>query len=240
MTRLQILQSVARLVEDTKHQRISSKDKLLEISNGERDVSLKTKCLRAFDTSKSTVESQATYALPDRCVHIFSVQIGGKPIFPKTRDWMDDYELKNLDEETHWETHKGAVNWWLYQPETSDAELRLVYIPDSGAAGAVIQMHYAQIPETVIKPGTAMYVPAYAEEAVRLFGLFKCQAQLSTIYKDHEALAASAIWQRKALISERQYNEEIFKVQGVLEGFQGRKILQRDGTAGLIFSEDDY
>lgn len=239
MTRLQILQSVSRLIEDSKHQRIKAKDILLEISNGEREIAIKTKCLRAFDTSKSTIESQADYALPDRCIHLFAIKIDNRPIVPTTREWMDDYELKNFSDETNWETKEGEVIRWIYQPETTK-ELKLVYIPNSDEAGKVIRMHYAYIPETVLTPKTAIFVPSYAEEGVRLFALFKCQRQLETMYKDQHSLAQASIWQRKSIINIQQYERELMKIREVLEGFQGRTILERDGTAGLIFSADDY
>ena len=238
MTRKQIMQSICRLIEDVNHTRIKVEDILLEISNSERKVAQRTKCIRAFDTSKTTTKSVANYALPDRCVHIFSVQINGKPIFPKDRGWMDDWELKNFDEDSHWETKEGAVHWWLYQPEM-DNELRLVYIPDSEAAGSTIRVHYAQIPETVITPGGNLFVPSYAEEAVRMLSLSRLQRQLATQYKDNFALRQAQIWAQHAMSSERQYENEILEIKKTLEGFQGRRILQRDGTAGLIFSEDD-
>jgi len=238
MTRRQIMQSVCRLIEDVNHKRIDEKDVLLEISNGEREVATRTKCLRAFDTSKTTEDGTPTYALPDRCIHILSVQIGDRPIHPTDRDRMDDYELKNFGSDSHWQTKTGVVHWWIYQPE--DNKLRLVYIPDSDGAGETIRMNYAYIPETVIVLGAAMAVPSYAEEAVRLFGLKNCQRQLSTMYKSDHELRQAQIWSQHALMSERNYENEIRKVINTLEGFQGRKILQRDGTSGLLFSEDDY
>lgn len=237
MTRKQILQSIARLIEDKDHSKIATEDILLEISNGEREIATKTKCLRGFDTSQTTAAGTATYATPTRSIHIFSVQVANRPLSPTDRDKMDDYELKNFGSDSNWETKRGDVTMWIYQPGTSNS-LRLVYIPDSG--GETIRQHYAYMPDTILTIGTAMAVPDYAEEAVRLYALGFCQSQISTMYKDNIALRQSEIWSRKALMSERKYENELIKIKRTIEGFQGRRIYQRDGTAGLTYSSDGY
>jgi len=227
-----IREIISERCEDRTYKRLTPNLYLYEIGIAQQKLAMDTKCL-SEDTTVTSATGKASYALPSRCIGVYSVYFDGRPLNPTS-----GYELDSLNESTHWRTQTGPPTDWL--ESTSDRTRFLIYpIPTSSYNGKTIRIIYSYISDMITTVSQSIEVQEFALPALIALASYQCYKKLEIKYKSDRELRQSQIWQQHALFAKQDYFEAKAEIIKVLENFQKYRF-KTVGMAGFPREEDEY